>query len=125
MRWSSRFPRSLNALLMSLAVCACAPPSQADILESCRAGDALDCFTVAAQLIAAQNYEEALEPLRVACDGAEPRACNDLGRFQLYGLGGLPADPPRAAALFGRAGEGGAQRGCVNLGRLHAEGRGV
>jgi len=56
--------------------------------------------------------------MRTACEGGDAAACNELGYRVRQGRHVL-ADWRSAAALFGRACEGGEGEGCVRLAELH------
>jgi TPR repeat protein len=61
---------------------------------------------------------------RAACDGGDATGCANLAGMYVNGLGGLPKDEVRAAALFKQACDGGHVGGCTNLGAMNATGRG-
>lgn len=62
--------------------------------------------------------------LQGACDGGDGESCFLLGSLAVQGQG-VPADPARGAALFGRACGAGWPRGCFGLADLHRRGVGV
>jgi DNA-binding NarL/FixJ family response regulator len=61
---------------------------------------------------------------RRACDGDDARACTSLGWMAENGLGGLPRDDARAAALYKKGCDGDDATGCNNYGVMTEGGRG-
>lgn len=82
----------------------CVAASRGDVAE-CKYGDAPAC--------------------EAACSKGEVASCWKLARMSYRGDGGLPIAPDRAAPLARRACEGNEPRGCVLLGIMHYEGKGV
>jgi TPR repeat protein len=96
--------------------------------DHCAALGVGPCLDAAARLLGradAVTGDGAPPPLlEGACDRGGLDACARLGRLLQEGRR-LPADGPRAAALYARACAGGVARACVDLGVLHRFGAGV
>ena len=94
--------------------------------RGCEDGDAWGCWAEAAALWRYQpgRVDHAAELLEDACDGGNARACGELGRFRISGLGGGVA-PSDAIPLYERACQGGEPYYCYLLGQAFALGIGA
>lgn len=71
----------------------------------------------------AQNYQQARDHFRSACDFAHGQACFNYGVMAARGLYG-EADPEHARWLYGRSCEFGHMPGCYNFGNMLSNGEG-
>lgn len=94
--------------------------------RGCEDGDAWGCWAEAAALWRYQpaRVDHAAELLEDACEGGNARACGELGRFRISGLGGGVA-PSDAIPLYERACQGGEPYYCYLLGQAFALGIGA
>ena len=63
---------------------------------------------------------EAVKSFRAACDAGNALGCNNLGRANVEGRGGVTVSPKLAMDLFKKACDGGEVAGCNNMGALQA-----
>ncbi len=70
------------------------------------------------------QFSQAAELFRRACDGGERKGCHDLGLMYFRGEG-VAKDLHRAADLYKRACEAGGTGGCLDLGLMYLRGDGV
>ena len=101
MQSPSNLQRRLLLALLRVAVLL-APSAAAAV---CPAGDLASC--------------------RINCEGGEAESCARLAALYRDGGRGVARDDRRAASLLRQACHGGSARGCTDLDRMRAEGRGV
>ena len=70
--------------------------------------------------VVSDSESEAVQSFRAACDAGNALGCNNLGRANVEGKGGVTVSPKVAMDLFKKACEGGEVAGCNNLGALQA-----
>jgi uncharacterized protein len=104
-------------------------PSTTDVIERCRAGDAVACASLGTRLAAGtwglERDEASAVPLfRYACDAGEMDGCHSLALALRYGRG-VDADVPRSVELFQRACDGESVVACSFLADAYRYGRGV
>jgi TPR repeat protein/uncharacterized protein YecT (DUF1311 family) len=71
-----------------------------------------------------KNMAEAASLYAKACDGGDPRGCNDLGFFYHKGYS-VSQDEKKAFDLYRRSCDGGDARGCGNLALSYSLGKGA
>lgn len=83
----------------------------------CAAKDGAAC---AALGVVSDSEVEAVKSFRAACDAGDALGCNNLGRANVEGRGGVTVSPKLAMDLFKKACDGGEVAGCNNMGALQA-----
>lgn len=92
--------------------------------KACDGGEATGCTALGEMMFQGLGVPKdtagALPVLKKGCEGGDPAGCNDVGLALAMG-----GDPAGAAKYFGMACNATSQLGCLGLGMLYKDGRGV
>jgi TPR repeat protein len=98
--------------------------AQAAFQKACDGGEATACTALGEMLYqglgVSKDTNAATPLLEKACTGGDPAGCNDLGLAR-----SLSGDAPGAAKYFQMACNAKTQLGCLGLGTLYRDGKGV